>query len=76
MNHKTNNTNHAEIKQEGNFTESKHVIYLAGGCFWGMEHLMQSLPGVINAVSGYANGSGKEDAFYEKVLTKTTGFKE
>lgn len=76
MNHKTNNTNHAEIKQEGNFTESKPVIYLAGGCFWGMEHLMQSLPGVINAVSGYANGSGKEDAFYEKVLTKTTGFKE
>lgn len=25
---------------------------------------MQSLPEVINAVSGYANGSGKEDAFY------------
>ena len=25
---------------------------------------MQSLPEVINAVSGYVNGSGKEDAFY------------
>ena len=26
-----------------------NVIYLAGGCFWGMEQLMQSIPGVIDA---------------------------
>ena len=25
-----------------------NVIYLAGGCFWGMEQLMQSIPGVID----------------------------
>ena len=30
-----------------------NVIYLAGGCFWGMEQLMQSIPGVIAAESGY-----------------------
>ena len=30
-----------------------NVIYLAGGCFWGMEQLMQSIPGVIDAESGY-----------------------
>ena len=24
---------------------TKNVIYLAGGCFWGMEQLMQSIPG-------------------------------
>ena len=29
-----------------------NVIYLAGGCFWGMEQLMQSIPGVIAAESG------------------------
>ena len=29
-----------------------NVIYLAGGCFWGMEQLMQSIPGVIDAESG------------------------
>ena len=34
-----------------------NVIYLAGGCFWGMEQLMQSIPGVIDAESGYANGT-------------------
>ena len=29
-----------------------NVIYLAGSCFWGMEQLMQSIPGVIAAESG------------------------
>ena len=32
---------------------TENVIYLAGGCFWGMEQLMQSIPGVIAAESGY-----------------------
>ena len=27
--------------------EKENVIYLAGGCFWGLEKLMQSIPGVI-----------------------------
>ena len=36
---------------------TENVIYLAGGCFWGMEQLMQSIPGVIDAESGYANGT-------------------
>ncbi len=31
---------------------TENVIYLAGGCFWGMEQLMQSIPGVIDAESG------------------------
>ncbi len=56
--------------------ESEHVIYLAGGCFWGVEHLMQSIPGVIDARSGYANGTGEEDADYKTVCTGKTGFRE
>lgn len=56
-------------------TEQK-VIYLAGGCFWGMEKLMQSIPGVIDVVSGYANGTGEQDAQYETVVRGNTGFRE
>ena len=45
--------------------EPENVIYLAGGCFWGIEHLMASTPGVIDAESGYANGGNPEDANYQ-----------
>lgn len=56
--------------------EKENVIYLAGGCFWGMEKLMQSIPGVIDAQSGYANGTGKADAKYQTILGGKTGFRE
>jgi len=56
--------------------ESENVIYLAGGCFWGLEQLMQSIPGVIDAQSGYANGSGEEEADYETICAGDTGFRE
>lgn len=56
--------------------EVQNVIYLAGGCFWGLEHLMQSIPGVIDAKSGYANGTCKADADYETVCKGNTGFRE
>jgi peptide methionine sulfoxide reductase msrA/msrB len=53
-----------------------NVIYLAGGCFWGMEKLMKAIQGVKKVTSGYANGSGGYDAVYEKVCTGKTGFRE
>jgi methionine-S-sulfoxide reductase len=28
----------------------------SGGCFWGVEKFLQEIPGVIDAVSGYAGG--------------------
>ena len=55
---------------------TEHVIYLAGGCFWGMEQLMQSIPGVIDAQSGYANGTCEADADYRTVCKGGTGFRE
>jgi len=50
------------------------VIYLAGGCFWGTEKLMQSIPGVTAATSGYANGDVGVVPDYGTV--SSTGFKE
>lgn len=56
--------------------EGAEVIYLAGGCFWGMEKLAGALPGVLDAVSGYANGTGQTAPTYELVCTGGTGFRE
>ncbi len=39
-----------------------HEIYLAGGCFWGVEEYFSRVPGVTDAVSGYANGRGETTA--------------
>lgn len=33
----------------------KHA-YLAGGCFWGLEDLMRTQPGVLDIVAGYTGG--------------------
>ena len=29
----------------------------AGGCFWCLEHDLEQLPGVLDAVSGYSGGA-------------------
>lgn len=52
------------------------TIYLAGGCFWGLQKLMKEIKGVINTTAGYANGSREEDAQYQKVCSGQTGFRE
>ncbi len=61
-----------------NYTEREGVavIYLAGGCFWGLEKLMQSIPGVVNATSGYANGKADEVPDYQSVCSGRTGYRE
>jgi len=69
-------TNKLEAETMDFSNESENVIYLAGGCFWGIEHLMQSIPGVIDAQNGYANESGEVDANYNTVCTEDTGFRE
>ena len=51
-------------------------IYLAGGCFWGMERLYRALPGIKNVTAGYANGVSPEKANYEAVCSGVTGFRE
>ena len=43
-------------------------IYLAGGCFWGLQHLLRRLPGVIATEVGFANGHTPHPT-YEEVYT-------
>ena len=40
-------------------------IVLGSGCFWGAEKGYESLPGVIDAVSGYADGKGVRATYRE-----------
>ena len=50
-------------------------IYLAGGCFWGLEKYMQEISGVVFTQVGYANGK-TEHPTYEEVCRKDTGHAE
>ncbi len=53
----------------------KKVIYLAGGCFWGTEHFLKQIRGVINTEVGYANGKGSRPN-YQVVSSGKKGFVE
>lgn len=51
------------------------TIYFAGGCFWGVEAYFQRIDGVVDAVSGYANGKTANPS-YEDVVYRNTGHAE
>ena len=60
-----NNTKDMKIKN----------IYLAGGCFWGTEHFMGLVPGVLSTEVGYAN-SNIPNPTYQDVCSGRTGAAE
>ena len=53
----------------------EQTAVLAGGCFWGVEAVFESLVGVKDVISGYAGGS-KASARYDVVSSGTTGHAE
>lgn len=58
------------------FDKSKlKEIWLAGGCFWGVEAYMSRIYGVYDVTTGYANGNTKRPT-YEEVCAGNTGFAE
>lgn len=54
---------------------SSEIAYFAGGCFWGMEHEYQKLPGVLTVVSGYMGGSTSQPT-YREICDGDTGHAE
>jgi methionine-S-sulfoxide reductase len=53
----------------------RETAILAGGCFWGMEHVMRDAPGVVSIEVGYAGGKSAA-ASYEQVSSGSTGHAE
>lgn len=56
-------------------SSSPKTIYLAGGCFWGVEAYFERVMGVMDSVSGYANGH-TDNPSYEEVCYNNTGHAE
>ncbi len=63
-------------KIEGRFLggNSMETVYFAGGCLWGVQHFIKSLPGIVTTEAGRANGTtntldGDYDGYAECVKT-------
>lgn len=50
-------------------------IYLAGGCYWGVEKYIGNVKGVLETMVGFANGN-TEHPTYEQVRYHNTGHAE
>ena len=43
-------------------------IVVGAGCFWGVEKRFEAMPGVVDAVAGYADGNGVQPSY--RVITQ------
>lgn len=65
-----------KIEENSSVSDNKNEIAIfAGGCFWGVEHLMKNASGTITVESGYIGGT-KENPTYEEVCRHDTGHAE
>jgi peptide methionine sulfoxide reductase msrA/msrB len=63
----------------GAMADTEHQVVetaiLAGGCFWGVEHLIREMDGVLATDVGYTGGSTK-DPGYRDITSGATGHAE
>ena len=45
------------------------TIYLAGGCFWGMQKYLDQFDGVLETETGYANGPAEAPTYRQVCLS-------
>ena len=53
------------LSESNQSTSHLEKIVLGSGCFWGAEKGYEALPGVVDAVSGYADGYGVRPSYRE-----------
>lgn len=74
--HCVNSVSMLFVADKGDGADSWYDIAIfAGGCFWGVEHMMYDREGVISVESGYTGGTTKNPT-YEDVCTGRTGHAE
>ncbi len=69
------NVRHCVNSISMDFIPDNREAIFAGGCFWGVEHLMQEQDGVVSVESGYIGGRGKNPT-YERVCSGDSGYAE
>lgn len=75
----TNNSNEStktNASQTNNpiqtLSQKEETIYLAGGCFWGVEEYFARINGVLDTEVGYANGESDETTYEDLKETDHT----
>ena len=59
----------------GPWPEGSRVIYLAAGCFWGVERILWRQDGIVSTSVGYMGGQTPNPT-YQEVCTGATGHAE
>ena len=54
----------ADVRRQDEY-DGKKTIYLAGGCFWGVQKFFDQFDGVISTEVGYANGPDTAPGYQE-----------